>query len=99
MLTVAIATEYDGYDGAIYHALLERLRGSPVAPWRTEMRFNGDRSVRSLTAGVPSGCVSLGVTPKGLRTWSRGFQPTAVHRASQPPRGPAVSEFVVTYEV
>ncbi|HSN97832.1 MAG TPA: hypothetical protein VLS89_06020, partial [Candidatus Nanopelagicales bacterium] len=50
MLTVAIATEYDDYDGEVYRVLLERYLGQPVARWQTAMRFNGDRSVRKLAA-------------------------------------------------
>jgi hypothetical protein len=48
MLTVAIATEYDQYDGEVYRALLERLLGVEIGRWQTDMRFNGDRSVRKL---------------------------------------------------
>jgi len=50
MLTVAIATEYDGYDAEIYRVLIERLLGRTVMRWQTKMRFNGDKSVRKLAA-------------------------------------------------
>jgi hypothetical protein len=48
MPTVAIATEYDDYDGEVYRFLLGRLLGAEVEKWRTEMRFSGDRTVRGL---------------------------------------------------
>lgn len=48
MPTVAIATEYDDYDGEVYRFLLGRLLGAEVKKWRTEMRFSGDRTVRGL---------------------------------------------------
>lgn len=61
MLTVAIATEYDDYDGEVYRALLERCLGQPVARWQTTMRFNGDRSVRKLATPYLAAAAAAGV--------------------------------------
>ena len=47
-LRVAIASENDAFDGAIYHRLLELSLGRPVALWPTEMRFDGHRAVYKL---------------------------------------------------
>ncbi len=52
MLTVAIASEYDNYDGEIYRSLLELLLGFPVqrwdSRWAQERAFQGDSSVFKL---------------------------------------------------
>jgi hypothetical protein len=61
MPTVAIAAEYDGYDAEIYRVLLERLLGQPVVQWSTEMRFNGDQSVRKLVKPYLTAAAAQGV--------------------------------------
>lgn len=48
MLTVAIATEYDGYDAEIYRDLLNLLLDDTVERWPTDIRFSGYKSVRKL---------------------------------------------------
>jgi hypothetical protein len=47
-LKVAIAAEYDDYDAEVFRFLLERLLGMHIERWKTEIRFNGNRSVRKL---------------------------------------------------
>ncbi len=46
MLTVAIASEFHAYDGEIYRCLLERILGTPVQAWKSEIEFNGCKHVR-----------------------------------------------------
>ncbi|MDY7226746.1 hypothetical protein [Hyalangium rubrum] len=46
MLTVAIASEFQAYDGEIYRYLLERTLGTSVQAWKSEIEFNGCRHVR-----------------------------------------------------
>jgi len=61
MLTVAIGTEYDDYDGEVYRVLLEGCLGQPVTRWQTTMRFNGDRSVRKLAKPYLAEAAKAGV--------------------------------------
>ncbi|NOK23137.1 hypothetical protein [Corallococcus carmarthensis] len=46
MLTVAIASEFHAYDGELYRYLLERVLGTPVQAWKSEIEFNGCKHVR-----------------------------------------------------
>ncbi|RKH15486.1 hypothetical protein D7X74_18350 [Corallococcus sp. CA047B] len=46
MLTVAIASEFQAYDGELYRYLLERILGTSVQAWKSEIEFNGCRHVR-----------------------------------------------------
>lgn len=48
MLTVAIASENDVYDGEVYRTLLESMLGIEVKKWQSEMRFSGEGSVFKL---------------------------------------------------
>jgi hypothetical protein len=47
-LRVAIASEYDAYDGEIYRFLISRLLGREVERWTGEFSFHGNRSVVKL---------------------------------------------------
>ena len=46
MLTVAIASEFHAYDGELYRYLLERVLGTPVEAWKSEIEFTGCKHVR-----------------------------------------------------
>ncbi|MBZ4334787.1 hypothetical protein [Corallococcus sp. AS-1-12] len=46
MLTVAIASEFHAYDGELYRYLLERVLGTPVHAWESELKFDGCKHVR-----------------------------------------------------
>ncbi len=46
MLTVAIASEFHAYYGEIYRYLLERILGTEVQAWKSEIEFNGCKHVR-----------------------------------------------------
>ena len=47
-LRVAIASEYDLYDGEIYRFLLEKILAQPVERWVGDYSFTGNRSVVKL---------------------------------------------------
>ncbi len=47
-LSVAIASEYDAYDGEIYRFLISQLLERDVERWAGEFSFNGNRSVVKL---------------------------------------------------
>jgi hypothetical protein len=46
VLTVAIASEFNAFDGEIYRFLLERILGVGVQAWKSEIEFNGCKHVR-----------------------------------------------------
>lgn len=50
-LRVAIASEYDGYDGEIYRFLLEAILCTPVTKWTGAFVFNGCNSVAKSAPG------------------------------------------------
>ncbi|MFL5344256.1 MAG: hypothetical protein ACJ8AT_05655 [Hyalangium sp.] len=49
MLTVAIASEFNAFDGELYRYLLERILGVEVQAWKSEFEFNGCKHVRKQT--------------------------------------------------
>lgn len=59
---VAIATEFDDYDGEVFRVLLEAVLGQPVRRWKSEIRFNGDRSVRKIAPVLVRHAMARGVS-------------------------------------
>jgi hypothetical protein len=45
MITVAIATENDFYDGELYRTLVEMIIKKPAQAWKTDLRFSGWKSI------------------------------------------------------
>lgn len=60
-LTVAIASEYDPYDGEIYRFLLEGLLGVQVVKWTGTFSFNGYKSVAGLAHPFLTAAANQGV--------------------------------------
>ena len=50
MLRVAIASENDAYDGAIFERLLARVLDAPVQRWKSDLRIVGHSKVVGLAA-------------------------------------------------
>jgi hypothetical protein len=64
MLTVAIASENDAMDAEVYRYLLERLLGTEVTRWKTDITFDrgGLRRVHCLTPAFLETAARYGVT-------------------------------------
>jgi hypothetical protein len=67
MLTVAVASENDGYDGVVFERLLARLLGIHVARWKTQMRIVGHAKVVGLAEPFLRRAAEGGDPPRPLR--------------------------------
>ncbi|MCA9596329.1 MAG: hypothetical protein KC776_23605 [Myxococcales bacterium] len=60
-LRVAIASEYDLYDGEIYRFLLEKILAQPVERWVGDYSFTGNRSVVKLAPAFLATAARVGI--------------------------------------
>lgn len=58
---VAIASEFDSYDGEAYRYLLELMLGRRVTRWVGDYQFNGDKSVVKMAASFLGAAERAGV--------------------------------------